>query len=55
LTGSVKKFEDIPAYSFMRYLPKYQADVLDKNLKLVEEVQKISLGKNCTMAQLALA
>jgi pyridoxine 4-dehydrogenase len=55
LTGSIKKSEDIPAHSFMRYLPKYQVDVLDKNLKLVEEVRTLSLRKNCTMAQLALA
>lgn len=55
LTGSIKHFDDIPTHSFMRHLPKYQADVLDKNMKLVEEVRKMSLEKNCTMAQLALA
>jgi pyridoxine 4-dehydrogenase len=39
----------------MRYVPKYQTNGLDQNLKLVEEVQKISVRMNCTIAQLDLA
>jgi len=55
LTGTIKKYEDIPKDSFMQNLPKYQADVMDKNLKLVEKLEGISKKKGCSMPQLAIA
>lgn len=53
LTGTIKKFEDVDGR--VRDMPKYQADVLDKNLQLVHKVEEIAKRKNCTLPQLALS
>jgi pyridoxine 4-dehydrogenase len=55
LTGAIKKHADIPADSFLHHLPKYSADILDKNIQLVSKLEAISKRKNCTMAQMAMA
>ncbi|CAM6122405.1 unnamed protein product [Calypogeia fissa] len=53
LTGQMKRYEDVPEE--VKHYPKYQKDVLEKNLKLVELLESIAKKKECTLPQLALA
>ncbi|CAM6124652.1 unnamed protein product [Calypogeia fissa] len=53
LTGQVKRYEDLP--EMVKRHPKYQKDVFEKNLRLVELVESIAKKKGCTLPQLALA
>ena len=55
LTGELRKFEDIPEGDFRRHQPRFQPEVFDENLKLVDEVGKICKEKGCTMPQIAIA
>lgn len=55
LTGSFKKTGDIPQNDFRRHLPRFQEDNLNKNIRIVEDLEKLASYKNCTKAQLALA
>ncbi len=54
LTGKVKSAEFGPK-DFRRISPRFQGDNFDKNLQLVERIERIASEKNCTPAQLALA
>ncbi|CAM6124658.1 unnamed protein product [Calypogeia fissa] len=53
LTGQMKRYEDVPEE--VKHYPKYQKDVFEKNLKLVELLESIAKKKECTLPQLALA
>lgn len=53
-TGQFKSYNDIPADSFIKILPRFQPDVFDENLKLVHEVEKMASSKGATPAQVAL-
>ncbi len=55
LSGEIKRFEDLAADDYRRQSPRFQGENFDKNLRLVEEVEKIAKEKNCTTSQLALA
>ena len=55
LTGEIRKKSDLPEGDFRHHMPRFQEDVFDKNIKLVDELQKLAKKKNCTGAQLALA
>lgn len=55
LTGEIKSRSDLGEGDMRRRMPRFQDDVFDKNLKLVDELQKLAKKKNCTGAQLALA
>ena len=55
LTGEIKSFDDLPEGDFRRLAPRFQPDVFDKNLELVDELKKLAGKKGCTPAQLALA
>ncbi len=50
LTGQIKNFEDLPENDMRRSYPRFQPDVFDENMKLVEEVRKIAQRKNCTVS-----
>jgi len=54
LTGKVKSFDDIPEGDFRRHLPRFQPDVLEANLRLTAEVEKLAAKKGCTPAQVAI-
>ncbi|GAD92927.1 aldo-keto reductase, putative [Paecilomyces variotii No. 5] len=54
LTGQIKSAKDLPETDQRRALPRLQADVFDANMKLVEEVKKVSERKGCTMSQVAI-
>jgi aryl-alcohol dehydrogenase-like predicted oxidoreductase len=55
LTGQFKKFEDLPADDFRRFMPRFQGDNFQKNIDLVTQVEQMAREKHCTPAQLALA
>lgn len=55
LTGQFKKFEDLPADDFRRFMPRFQGENFQKNIDLVAQVEQLAREKHCTPAQLALA
>ena len=55
LTGQIKSFDDLASDDYRRFSPRFQGENFQKNLDLVEHLQKISLEKSCTASQLALA
>ncbi|KAF2276078.1 Aldo/keto reductase [Westerdykella ornata] len=54
LTGAWKSFDDLPADSFLRHVPRFQPEVFGENLKLVKEVEAIAARKGVTPAQIAV-
>jgi aryl-alcohol dehydrogenase-like predicted oxidoreductase len=55
LSGEITKFEDFAATDIRRNLPRYQGEQFQKNLALVQQVQRLAAQKQVTTAQLALA
>ncbi|MBS1597150.1 MAG: aldo/keto reductase [Bacteroidetes bacterium] len=55
LTGQIKKFEDLAADDYRRFSPRFQGENFQKNLDLVDKLENLANGKNCTASQLALA
>jgi len=55
LSGEITKFEDFAATDIRRNLPRYQGEQFQKNLELVQQVQRLAAQKQVTAAQLALA
>ncbi|KAJ3109111.1 hypothetical protein HK100_003345 [Physocladia obscura] len=55
LTGKYRSIDDFEQNDVRRFLPRFQGDAFEKNLKLVDELQKIALTKGCTVTQLTLA
>ncbi|KAL9603482.1 MAG: hypothetical protein Q9219_001169 [cf. Caloplaca sp. 3 TL-2023] len=54
LTGGLRKLEDLPQNDFRRTMPRFQPEVFDQNLKLVEAVEHIAKRKGVTTAQVAI-
>jgi len=54
LTGQVKS-ADFGPKDFRRISPRFQGENFQKNLQLVDRVEKLAAEKHCTPAQLALA
>ncbi|MHA7634672.1 aldo/keto reductase [Corallococcus sp. M7] len=55
LTGQFKRFEDLPEDDYRRHSPRFQGENFQRNLKLVEHIDRLAGQKRCTPAQLALA
>jgi len=55
ITGQFKRFEDLPADDFRRFMPRFQGENFQKNLDLVGKIEEIAREKHVTAAQLALA
>ncbi|MBZ4333913.1 aldo/keto reductase [Corallococcus interemptor] len=55
LTGQFKRFEDLPEDDYRRHSPRFQGENFQRNLKLVEHLDRLASQKQCTPAQLALA
>ena len=55
LSGRFKSTDELADNDFRRFNPRYQADVMDHNLRLVATVEQIAADKGCTAGQLALA
>lgn len=54
LTGTVKSVEDM-AGDHHQTFPRWQGENFQKNLKFVQELEKLASKKGCTTAQLALS
>lgn len=56
LTGQYRSIDDFPEDDFRRTIPRFSTkENFDKNLVLVDVLQKIADKKNCTSGQLTLA
>ena len=55
LTGSVKGKADLPDGDRRLAHPRFQAENLDKNVKIVKRLEEMAAKKKCTPAQLVLA
>lgn len=55
LTGQIKKFEDFAPDDYRRNSPRFQGENFQKNLQLVQQIEKIAEKKGCKPSQLALA
>jgi aryl-alcohol dehydrogenase-like predicted oxidoreductase len=55
LTGSITSRDELPEDDFRYTHPRFQADTLPANLRLVEAVREMAEEKGVTAAQLALA
>ena len=55
LTGSVKGKADLPDGDRRLAHPRFQAENLDKNVKIVKRLEEMAARKKCTPAQLVLA
>jgi aryl-alcohol dehydrogenase-like predicted oxidoreductase len=55
LTGQFKKPEDIAPDDWRRHNPRFQGENFQKNLDLVNEIERLAKEKGCTPSQLALA
>ena len=55
LTGSFKRFEDLPTDDWRRHNPRFQGENFWKNLELAGKVGVLAAEKRVTPAQLALA
>jgi len=55
LTGRFKRFEDLAEDDFRRRAPRFQGENFQRNLDLVERLEKIAKSKHCSPSQLALA
>ncbi len=55
LSGRFKPSEIIPEDDYRRNNPRFQAENIEHNYKLVEIIEKMAKNKNCTSVQLAIA
>jgi aryl-alcohol dehydrogenase-like predicted oxidoreductase len=55
LTGKVRNTGEFGAKDFRRISPRFQGENFNKNLQIVERIERVAAEKNCTPAQLALA
>ena len=52
LTGQIKSVADVPAH--VNHFPRFEKENLEKNLKLVEEVEQLAKRKGVTAPQVAI-
>jgi aryl-alcohol dehydrogenase-like predicted oxidoreductase len=55
LTGRIRSQSDLEAGDFRRNNPRFQAENMERNLRLVDGIERLALEKHCSSAQLALA
>lgn len=55
LTGEIRSSDDIPDGDMRKHMDRFQPGNFEKNLKLVDEINKVAAKKGVTPAQLALA
>jgi aryl-alcohol dehydrogenase-like predicted oxidoreductase len=55
LTGRFRSQNDLESGDFRRNSPRFQSGNIERNLALVERVEKIAAERHCTPGQLALA
>jgi len=54
LTGQLRKYEDLEETDFRRMFPRFQPDVFNENVKLVDAVEKLAKRKGSTLVQVAI-
>lgn len=54
LTGKYKSLSDFPKGDFRPAFPRFQPDVFERNLRMVQEVEKLAAKKGCTPGQVAI-
>ena len=55
LSGQIRSLDDLEANDFRRSTPRFQGQNFQKNLDVVDEVNKLAAARGCAAAQLALA
>lgn len=55
LSGQIRTIEDLPENDFRRAIPRFQGDYFQKNIELVEAIEKMAAEKGIASSQLALA
>jgi aryl-alcohol dehydrogenase-like predicted oxidoreductase len=55
LTGRFRTIDDLPADDYRRSSPRFQGENFQKNLDLVQHIERLARQKDCTPSQLALA
>ena len=55
LTARIQKLDDLAANDWRRHGPRFQGENLQRNLRIVQEIEKLARSKGCKPAQLALA
>jgi aryl-alcohol dehydrogenase-like predicted oxidoreductase len=55
LTAKIRKLDDLASNDWRRNGPRFQAENLQRNLKIVQGIEKLARSKGCKPAQLALA
>ncbi|CZR51862.1 probable aldo-keto reductase (AKR13), puatative [Phialocephala subalpina] len=55
MAGQIKSLDDLGEKDARRIMPRFSAENFPKNLKLVEDLEKIAEKKGCTPGQLTLA
>ncbi|MCC6707548.1 MAG: aldo/keto reductase [Gammaproteobacteria bacterium] len=55
LSGQIRSLDDLEANDFRRSTPRFQGENFQKNLDVVDEVNKLAAARGCAAAQLALA
>ncbi|KAI9313671.1 aldo/keto reductase [Zopfochytrium polystomum] len=55
LTGQIKSVDDLAPDDFRRFIPRFQGDNFAKNLKIVDELNRLAAAKGVAASQLTLA
>lgn len=55
LAGTIRSLDDLPADDWRRNDPRYQADTLPQNLKIVDAIAEVAKRREASNAQVALA
>ncbi|MFY9528759.1 MAG: aldo/keto reductase [Candidatus Acidiferrales bacterium] len=55
LTGRFRRAEDFPTGDYRPNSPRFQGENFDRNLRLVEHINRLAAEKHCRPSQLALA
>lgn len=55
LTGQIRKIDDLPENDSRRHMPRFQPENFDKNLQIVEEIEKIANRKGVKPGQIGMA
>ncbi|WP_166335830.1 aldo/keto reductase [Sphingobacterium chungjuense] len=55
LSGDIKTLDDLPKDDFRRAIPRFQGEMFEKNIELVNAIKSMAEDKNISPSQLALA
>lgn len=55
LSGQIRTLDDLPEHDFRRSIPRFQGAYFQKNIELVDAIERMAEERNITASQLALA